>query len=360
MSSLNSSIVRFREGSYRPVGIFLCLLFSGLPLLAEGSNARVVFADPSKPGKLQVYIARGDLLIRPGDTAGEVSVSSSAKKSEPEEPRSDGLRVLSSSAASFTLVSNENSAELSFGRDQWPMTGSSASFEVRVPKDTNVVIENGWGGSVQVEGLSGDVSVKGINCDVNLTEVSGSTVVETMNGKIEASFPSLSDDKPVSFSSMNGEVLLKLPTDAKAKVRFRTHNGNVLTDFPSDKLTTTSENLGGTHWGRFAGEQAKMAMMMAGEFSKGISEAAREMAGEFRKAAKEARESYGQAEAKAEEQRAENSVTVQTGKPRAPKPPRPPSIPAISGGKLVSGSLNGGGADISVSTMNGDIILRKK
>jgi len=33
--------------------------------------------------------------------------------------------------------------------------------------------------------------------------------------------------------------------------------------------------------------------------------------------------------------------------------------PTISGGKLVTGTLNGGGPEISVSTMNGDVVVRK-
>jgi hypothetical protein len=36
-----------------------------------------------------------------------------------------------------------------------------------------------------------------------------------------------------------------------------------------------------------------------------------------------------------------------------------PAIPTISGGKLVTGTLNGGGPEISVSTMNGDITFRQ-
>ena len=43
---------------------------------------------------------------------------------------------------------------------------------------------------------------------------------------------------------------------------------------------------------------------------------------------------------------------------RAPKAPRAP-MPPITGGKLVSGTLNGGGIDIKVSTMNGEITLRQ-
>jgi hypothetical protein len=45
-------------------------------------------------------------------------------------------------------------------------------------------------------------------------------------------------------------------------------------------------------------------------------------------------------------------------KPRPPRPPLPVT-PTPTGGKLVTGSLNGGGPEISIATMNGDVILRK-
>ena len=48
-----------------------------------------------------------------------------------------------------------------------------------------------------------------------------------------------------------------------------------------------------------------------------------------------------------------------TGRPTPPIPPLPPTLPVLSGGKLVSGTLNGGGPEIQIATMNGTITLRK-
>jgi hypothetical protein len=44
--------------------------------------------------------------------------------------------------------------------------------------------------------------------------------------------------------------------------------------------------------------------------------------------------------------------------PRPARAPRAP-MPPMTGGKLVTGTLNGGGVDIKVSTMNGEITLRQ-
>jgi hypothetical protein len=52
------------------------------------------------------------------------------------------------------------------------------------------------------------------------------------------------------------------------------------------------------------------------------------------------------------------AVPAMSEKPVAPMAPKP-AIPTITGGKLVTGTLNGGGPEISVSTMNGEVIVRK-
>ena len=46
-------------------------------------------------------------------------------------------------------------------------------------------------------------------------------------------------------------------------------------------------------------------------------------------------------------------------RPHMPEMPAIPAIPTVTGGKLVSGTLNGGGPEINVATMNGDVTLRK-
>jgi len=42
----------------------------------------------------------------------------------------------------------------------------------------------------------------------------------------------------------------------------------------------------------------------------------------------------------------------------APFTPLPP-LPPMTGGKIISGTLNGGGPEIQIATMNGDVTLRK-
>jgi hypothetical protein len=72
-------------------------------------------------------------------------------------------------------------------------------------------------------------------------------------------------------------------------------------------------------------------------------EAARDAAQAAREAAEAAREGIAEAH----------------GAAFPPIPPMPAVMPSFSGGKVVSGPLNGGGPEIQIATMNGTITLRK-
>ena len=322
----------------------------------EATDGKIRFSDPAKPGRLKIYIAQGDLTVRGDASADAIAVQSKLNNPSKKTKYNDGLRVLSDTAASFLLFEKNNVAEFSNGKDSWP-TGEGANFEITVPANTALEIQNGWNGSVKVERVTGDVEIKGLNCEVKLTDLGGGAIVETMNGEITASFAALPDKKPVSFSSMNGEVKLRVPADARANVRFRTHNGAILTDFADDVLKTKAEDLGRTDWGTIAGQHIAMAAQIGSQVGREVTQMAREVAAEAQSAVREARaETRDRATEKAGNSTGEAAPRV----PHALHPPLPPSIPAIAGGKVVSGTLNGGGIEIQVTTMNGDITLRKQ
>jgi hypothetical protein len=307
---------------------------------SNSTTASVKFTDPSKPGFVKIYVARGDLRVRAGTSADTVTVVSDASPRNPDGKRADGLRVISSSNG-FSLTEKENVVTLEYGRDA--AAENDSDFQVTLPPAASLEIVNGWGGDVSIESVRGDVEVKTMNGQITLTGLGGGAVVETMNGEIKAAFATFTGTKPLSFTSMNGEINLNLPVDAKANVRLRTHNGAILTDFPEDALKTKSEPVTNSQ----AAEIGRMAAVVAKE----TAAAAKQAVQEVRAALQEAANDLSDKEPRT---------------PKAPVPPRPPrpprhgtSIPALAGGKVVTGTLNGGGPEIQVTTMNGNIVVRK-
>lgn len=320
------------------------------------NTSTVKFSDPAKPGTVRIAVQTGDITITGTDRT-DVSVHTDLQPHD-AAPRKDGLRVLSETAT-YTLVEKDNVVTLDTDRDFWASAGHNSGFRVEVPHNTNVIVSNGLGGEVHISDLSGDIEVKTLNSEINLNNISGSALVETINGEITANVAKLQADKPLSFTSMNGEIDIHVPEDAQAHVRLRTQNGAILTDFGDKALVTKTEAMpGGRNAHRVtinALDDSEIKVAVREAVRVGM-EAAREAAEAMREAASAAREAAAEARAEA----AEQAGHVQPAKaPRAPVVPVPP-VPPMTGGKLVSGSLNGGGGpEIYAAAMNGNITLRK-
>jgi DUF4097 and DUF4098 domain-containing protein YvlB len=312
---------------------------------AEGT-AKFTFSDPAKPGIVKILFAHGDLRIQGADTAeATVKFESDAATSA---PRKDGLRVLTSSS-SVEVSQKDNVVTLDATAREW-----SGDLDLTVPRNTSIVVQNSLGGDIRCTGIRGDVEIHSMDGEIRLDEVAGGVVVDTMNGEIRANIRELRESKPLSLTSMNGEIVLRVPADAKANVRFRTQNGAVLTDFPETALVTKTENAPGMpRRGRsLLPPEAQHAIEEAARVSAQAVQEAKRAIQEGVEAAREARRAHERAAANGQQ-------TATPAVPPVPPVPPMPAIPTITGGKLVTGTLNGGGPEISVSTMNGDVTLRQ-
>jgi hypothetical protein len=368
-----------------PVAAWLLVAAPVSRAAGESEPSTIKFTDPAKPGTLRVVIAMGDVKVTGADVA-EVIVATDIAPAT-TKPRADGLRILSESAT-FSLTEKDNVVTLDAGQDL-NFRGGQSRFDITVPRHTCLMVSNALGGEIRVSQLTGDIEIKSLNGEVKLTDVAGGALVETMNGGITARILTLHEGKPLSFTSMNGEITLHVPADANANVRLRTQNGAILTDFDEKTLVTKTESLPGSHksgrvtlnFGHGAhGESTAEIRETVREAVRVGVEAAREAAYALRETAQAAREAAQAEAAHAEEARETAYAAREAAKearagdgsaPRAPRAPQvswtpktprvplPPPVPPMTGGKLVSGTLNAGGTEISASAMNGDVTFRK-
>lgn len=382
-----------------PSFVVACAMTCGLAgARADDSNNTIKFSDPAKPGTVRVNLGRGELRVQGADTA-EVTIKSDVQAASNKRTK-DGLRVISASSG-FSLAEKDNVVTIDAALNDFGRSGSD--FRITVPRNTAVIVQNMWGGDIVCAGISGDIEVNSMRGEIRLEDVSGGVVAGTMNGEIKATIRELREGKPLSFTSMNGEVVLRVPETAKANVRLRTQNGSVLTDFDETALVTKAESGPAAPFKNqfvFKGGNGKVitaevedaireasrisatAVKQALEAVKEGLEASRLDADEARTKLDEARKTMDRARRDADRQRSQAdrerrnapeapaapaAPALPAGVASAAKPaavPRPPmvpkvAIPTIGGGKLVTGTLNGGGPEISVATMNGDVTLRK-
>ncbi|HWA25289.1 MAG TPA: DUF4097 family beta strand repeat-containing protein [Lacunisphaera sp.] len=324
----------------------------------EGATARVKFSDPAKPGTLKFSMPWADVHIT-GTDGKEIIVTSSLDQKGKSEVDHEGFRNLIEEVT-FEVVEKDNVAVIVLaGENAWAAHG--AEFDIKVPRNTNLAIRTEAGGDIVVEGVEGDLDVNSMNGEIELEGISSSAVVNTLNGEIRATFKH-APTKPVSLSSMNGEIDLRLPSDTKANLRMRTNNGTIRTNFSAAALQTKTEKSF-----RSGDSRAPEARVDGDGRSTGAGdvdrEIAREMARADREQAKIARDVAKEiAKANAEVARVASQVRVNVNGEDVvvAVPPIPPVPPMPNfGGKSIVGTLNGGGIDIKLTSMNGTITLRE-
>jgi Toastrack DUF4097 len=313
------------------------------------------FSDPAKPGTVRLKMTWGDVTVTAADIP-DVVVESNIRNQHVAAKAPDGLRRLDSEVT-YSAAEKNNVITLEFGSDLSGPEAAGANVRLTVPRLTSVVVSDAFGGKITVKGVAGDVEVHNMNGKIDLDQLTGAALVETMNGEVHASFAHVPADKPLSFTSMNGEIDVRVPADTKANVRLRTHNGAIYTDFDDKVLVTKTVADNSTFTHRIKIKTAGGRVDSDEEWRQDVHDAVREAVRTGMEAAREAMTAAREAAQAAREGAAEAN-----GKPVPPMPampPMPPSLPALSGGKVVSGTLNGGGPEIQIATMNGTITLRK-
>jgi hypothetical protein len=210
----------------------------GTLLCAQDSGNRVTvpFRDASKPRKLIVHLMNGSITVKGydgKDAIVEFSGGSHRTSRRSSSPPAPGMRRLDQ-GDDFDVTEDNNTIRVGAG-----MMGGG-SVVIQVPVETSLNLDTMNGGHIEVENISGEIEAQSQNASLTITNVSGSVVANTMNGKINVSLNKVTANKSMSFSTMNGNMEIQLPADVKANVKMRSDNGEIWTDFDV-KLGATSK-----------------------------------------------------------------------------------------------------------------------
>lgn len=211
----------------RSLGVILALagLLAAMPAYAQ-EQVTAKFNDSSRPGLLKVNWHNGSIIIKT-HSGNDVTVSSTRITPRREPRDAGGLRRIDDGGARVNVDSdNNNVIMISSGSS----TGAG-SLEIDVPVKTNLNLESHNGARISVEGVEGDIEATNHNGSVEVMNAVGSVVAYSHNGKVTVSLRDITAGKPMSFTSMNGNVDVTLPPAAKAELKMRTDNGGIYTDF---------------------------------------------------------------------------------------------------------------------------------
>jgi hypothetical protein len=209
------------------------LLFAFVALAAAQDKVTVPLSNPSQPATLKAHLISGSITVTAG-SGSQVVIESQEGARERERGRNrdrdgsvpPGMHRIDAGAHGFNVEEDHNVVTVipDFG-------GQNINLAIQVPANTSVELKTINGGHIDVTGLSGDLDVENTNGPITLTNVSGSVSAHTLNGSLTVSLDRVTPDKPMSFSSLNGKVDVTLPADVKARLRLKTTNGAVYSDF---------------------------------------------------------------------------------------------------------------------------------
>lgn len=97
-------------------------------------------------------------------------------------------------------------------------------------------------GNVDVRNMAGDMEISTFEGDITLSDASGSAVVNSRDGDVKAVFSGFKGEKPMAISTIDGDVDVTLPPNAKATVTASNVDGDVYTDFDIDLVQKVSNN----------------------------------------------------------------------------------------------------------------------
>ena len=198
------------------VFLLLCAL---APAQESGDRITVPFSDASRPQTVTGHLVNGCFTVEGTDTK-EVTVEGGDLRHN--APRADGLRRITPGIG-VTVEESNNTIRIS-GPD-------SRSLVVRVPRSVTLKMECTNGGDLKVSNVAGDVELNNVNGSIRVAGVAGSVLAHSLNGRLTIALDRVSPDKPMSFSTLNGDIDVTLPADTKATLKLKSDNGEIYTDF---------------------------------------------------------------------------------------------------------------------------------
>ncbi|TRZ90690.1 hypothetical protein D4R89_04010 [bacterium] len=229
--------------------LLICLTLLGYAQDAKTDRAVVPLTDPAKPALIKADVLMGSITVKGYDGKEVIFEAKVRERSLPDVDEEDDDETRAALAAedqeekdkaakiagmkkigvvSTGLEVEESNNVVSISAESWKY---AVDITIQVPRASSLELHSTNDGDIVVENVSGEIEVENVNGSNTLRNISGNAVVNTVNGDVTVTMTRVTPDKPMSFSSMNGDVDVTLPADIKANVKMKSQQGEIYSDF---------------------------------------------------------------------------------------------------------------------------------
>jgi len=179
-------------------------------------------------GRVALENINGDVRIAAWDR-NEVQVDA-VKRARSKERLEQAQIKVDSDGTSISIRTEYPDHDLTFSNDYDHDNPASVEYSLTVPRAASLNKIALINGALDVQGPSGEVRASCINGRLTAKGLQGRTKLSTVNSRIEAEFDKLSGSA-IDLNSVNGGVVLTLPSDASADLEASTVSGRISNEF---------------------------------------------------------------------------------------------------------------------------------
>jgi|SRR5579871_2420566 len=116
---------------------------------------------------------------------------------------------------------------------------ASVEYRITVPRTASLDDIRLTNGALSISGLAGAVKASSVNGSIKAEQLEGRADLATVNGQVEAGFNRVRASQPISLRSVNGRIVLSIPSGSGAQLIAQNRSGEIETDFdgPAPQLT---------------------------------------------------------------------------------------------------------------------------
>lgn len=190
----------------------------------QSEQITVPLADSDEQGLLIINHHKGSIEITGYE--GSVVIINAKLRYMEDSVTKDGMKRISSNL--IQLAATEKNKEVTVSANSQFKT---IDLDIQIPYNFSIKLHKYDHGKISVHDLRGEMEISNINGDITLTNIIGSAILNTIDGDILVRINQATENIPMAFSTIEGNIDLTLPNNIKTSIKMKSDQGDIFTDF---------------------------------------------------------------------------------------------------------------------------------
>jgi hypothetical protein len=215
------------------------------PAQVQPETITIPLSRPGDPISMTIDILSAHIEVI-GEERKDVALTVTLSSGRRKIITPSGPKMLAGGGSGLEISERDNRVSI---ESEAPPTNRIA-IVARVPRRAALNLSTVNEGEIIVRDIVGDLELENINGPITATNITGSVIAESVNNPIAVGLAGVAAGGATSLSSLNGDITLTLPANAKAELHLDTSRGEIVSDFeldvkPSKPRIERNESRGG-------------------------------------------------------------------------------------------------------------------